>query len=225
MKKILLGRKVKVFVWLFVLAYGWMISSDIYNVWDDFVQGFVQGYDDANDPAERKFHFDVHSVTVKNKGDLFSFPDSIRDQRGQLLPASLHRLDVKTSNDVTNSSKWNVYTGVLMGLSFLLFAAILYIPLQLFRFVKRINTGIAFDRHNVRWLRKSGITLVFVYLLMVVFEYLHLRANQCVFDFENYTLTMDSTDGIYLVMGVGILLFAEVISSGIELKEEQELTI
>lgn len=225
MKKILLGRKVKVFVWLFVLAYGWMISSYIYNEWDDLVQGFVQGWNNGDAPAERKYLFDVHSVTVKNKGDLFSFPDSIRDQRGQLFPSSVHQLDVKTSYDVTNSSRWNVYTGVLMGLSFLFFAAILYIPLQLFCFVKRINAGIVFDRHNVRWLRKSGITLVFVYLLMVVFEYLHLLANKCVFDFENYTLTMDSTNGIYLVMGVGILLFAEVISSGIELKEEQELTI
>ena len=49
--------------------------------------------------------------------------------------------------------------------------------------------------------------------------------NIQVFEFRDYVIQFEQADLIWVLLGVVVLLFAEVLSRGSQLKEEQELTI
>jgi hypothetical protein len=59
----------------------------------------------------------------------------------------------------------------------------------------------------------------------MLYNYLTYKRNCQLFDFNGYTLKIDSVDPIWLLLGIVVLLIAEIISRGNALKEEQELTI
>ena len=45
------------------------------------------------------------------------------------------------------------------------------------------------------------------------------------FDFADYTIQREPTDLIWLLLGIVVLLFAEILSKGSKIQEEQDLTI
>ena len=67
--------------------------------------------------------------------------------------------------------------------------------------------------------------VILVYIHSIVHVNLNFRINQILFDIPNYIVSTSSTNASLLVVGTAVLVIAEILSKGLEIKTEQELTI
>ena len=74
-------------------------------------------------------------------------------------------------------------------------------------------------------MRCIGVLLLLYYLVSFLQNWVVYSMNIQVFEFRDYIIQFEQADLIWVLLGVVVLLFAEVLSRGSQLKEEQELTI
>ena len=74
-------------------------------------------------------------------------------------------------------------------------------------------------------MRCIGVLLLLYYLVSFLQNWVVYSMNIQVFEFRDYVIQFEQADLIWVLLGVVVLLFAEVLSRGSQLKEEQELTI
>ena len=74
-------------------------------------------------------------------------------------------------------------------------------------------------------MRYIGVLLMLYYLVSFLQNWVVYSMNIQVFEFRDYVIQFEQADLIWVLLGVVVLLFAEVLSRGSQLKEEQELTI
>ena len=74
-------------------------------------------------------------------------------------------------------------------------------------------------------MRYIGVLLLLYYLVSFLQNWVVYSMNIQVFEFRDYVIQFEQADLIWVLLGVVVLLFAEVLSRGSQLKEEQELTI
>ena len=84
---------------------------------------------------------------------------------------------------------------------------------------------VVFDKKNIRYLRKIAVLLIAYYIVDFITNYISYRMNVSLFDFIDYKILREPTDIIWLLLGVVLLLFAEILTKGSKIQEEQDLTI
>lgn len=160
-----------------------------------------------------------------------------------LVPDGKHPKSVTMTNGVTGKTvrvfpgsfvdvdesvfKPNTAFEVVSGLSGLtILVLIITVFYKFIRFVWRVNKGEVFDHKSVRLLRQCGWLLLASYLLFIAVSTwdAFLIADQ--FRPVGYRITTQSlVNMIDLASCFFILAMAEVLSIGIELREDQKLTI
>jgi len=97
---------------------------------------------------------------------------------------------------------------------FALFLAVL-IPVHVFRIIRSITKSIFFEFANVKRLRKVGYSILVIY---VIFVAVIIR--------EGDDMLQASLEHLLLfLLGLVVLMFAEVLKISVRLKEEQDLTV
>ena len=84
---------------------------------------------------------------------------------------------------------------------------------------------VVFDKKNIRYLRKIAVLLIAYYIVDFITNYISYRMNVSLFEFTNYKIMREPADMIWLLLGVVLLLFAEILTKGSKIQEEQDLTI
>ena len=107
----------------------------------------------------------------------------------------------------------------------MIFPIYVIIPFHFYRLIALIHRNIIFDKAIIRLIRWLGVDLLVIYFGNVLYNYISYRINNSVFSFAQYDIGMSSTDAIWLLFGVVVLLTAEILSRALAIKEEQELTI
>ncbi len=83
-----------------------------------------------------------------------------------------------------------------------------------------------FDRINLKRINRIGLILIGVGILSSAVQTVNILMAQGMVDLSNYSFTFSkATDFQPIIMGVVILIMNEVLRIGIEIKEEQDLTI
>ena len=93
-----------------------------------------------------------------------------------------------------------------------------------FKILGKIDLDV-FDKRNIKNMRCIGVLLLLYYLVSFLQNWVVYSMNIQVFEFRDYVIQFEQVDLIWVLLGVVVLLFAEVLSRGSQLKEEQELTI
>ena len=184
-------------------------------------------------------HDDFVSVKNENSGSVLSYPvwDKVENRArnghteskaiGIKYEEGKERWQGKVFIPVTKTFAQIlsvVFYAFLILVGIVCFYVVLFIPL---RFLHQLAKGKAFTEENIGSLYLTGWGLIGVGLLLTLSTFLvHLLLRSKIPDeltFSYYAVFMDS--GKYFMAGLSVLLLARAFLQGLELKEEQDLTV
>lgn len=230
MKKFRSNLKLTILSILAIVAYIFMVGYSFSKEIDDFWMGLNAGISQAemeSETAETKQSEEVYYLNLKPKNGHFSFPDSVKNTKNNnFVKYRSHYIKAQTAfdNDTVKTVQGLQTTSFILASILLIF--IIYIPILFFKFIFSLIDEIIFDNKNIKLLRRLGIVLITFYLLYFAFDWCSTLINKSLFEFENYKIAVTSdADFIWVVLGIVVLLFAEILSRGYTIKEEQDLTI
>lgn len=211
------------------LTYAFMIVNVFSSDWDFWQMSFNRGVLSAeyNKWGDVIGHTPVESYEffVKSKNGFASFPDSLVNLKSnQTIKAKYAEMSVlvPTSNSYTSPLVSEIFLGLLAILICIVF---IRIPIHFYKLIGLIKKEFIFEQKCIRLLRWLGLELLVVYFGSVLGVYLNHQINCSLFSFSEYELVMELIDPIWLLLGIVVLLIAEIFSKALVLKEEQELTI
>ncbi len=141
-----------------------------------------------------------------------------------------HRFPIRINKATVSVPTSNYTLGVMLIVALCITAfgvMLIMFAIQLVKFVVNINRGIIFDKINVKRLKKIGIFLLIMAMLQIAVglaeDYAVSGMNVT---FKGMSLTSYWTiPWSETLLGIMSLLIAQVWSRGVQMKEEQELTI
>ncbi len=204
---------------LAILAYCLLLLSSIIDGWDDFKLGFKEGFKDT---PKKEFYF----VDMKAKQGFASFPDSITNiKTGDKVNIRYDKAQLKATIVPIQGKSLFIYELIESLLALVIFFIGIYIPVLFFKLMSTLYFEVVFDKKNIRYIQKIGILLLLFYVVYFIFNYISYLVNISLFTFSNYTIQREPTDIVWILLGIVVLLFAEIVSKGSKIQEEQDLTI
>jgi hypothetical protein len=204
---------------LAILAYCLLLLSSIVDGWDDFKLGFKEGFKDT---PKKEFYF----VDMKAKQGFASFPDSIANiKTGDKVNIRYDKAQLKATIVPIHGKSLFIYELIESLLALVIFFIGIYIPVLFFKLMSTLYLEVVFDEKNIRYIQKIGILLLLFYVVYFIFNYISYLVNISLFTFSNYTIQREPTDIVWILLGIVVLLFAEIVSKGSKIQEEQDLTI
>ena len=102
----------------------------------------------------------------------------------------------------------------------------IWIPFLVVKIVKSLQNSEVFDRKNLKRIQRIGIILLVVGILGTLLQAINIYSAQSMVDLSHYSFSYTKViDFSPIIMGVVILIMNEILRIGIEIKEEQDLTI
>ncbi len=144
-------------------------------------------------------------------------------------PVNLGIGEVSAKSEILDnaSGRVKVFRNIGLFFHFLIVVIFIYIPVLSFRTVRSISRNVIFDIKNIRRIRRIGYALLFGFIGMIMSEYLSTIAVREIFEFENFEIpvSFSETNTMFLLFGLAVLLFAEILKISVKMKEEQDLTV
>jgi len=227
-----MDKRLKIISITFGVVYVIIIGGVIYNAMADFWLGFKSGFESVQIDKEAKTVTSLSSagyffLKLKPATGLRTFPDVINNQLdGMSMKAEIETMVVSLNNAKELLPKGAVimdvisYIMVFFGLFIMLF-----VPVQTFRIIHSITKDKIFNTSNILKLRIIGYALLAYYVVDMVIGYLHYWVASHVIQVEGYELRMNWENATLVLLGLVVLMFAEVLKVSVRMKEEQDLTV
>jgi len=121
---------------------------------------------------------------------------------------------------------WKVLHVIYSFFSFFILILAIWVPFLVVRIVKSLQNSEVFDRKNLKRIQRIGVILLTVGVLSSIFQAINVYSAQSMVDLSHYRFSYAKViDFSPIIMGVVILIMNEILRIGIEIKEEQDLTI
>ena len=205
---------------------GLSLLPSIYLMGNAFVDGFSAGMSQAEKVHEQgvtNISAEVLSPQALNlwPKSLAATSDKIFNQRDQeWYPAS----QIKTLVWVKSKELGITQLGGLLTLISLIF--IVKAIIQFYKLINAINHEVIFDWLNVRRLNRIGRNLLISFVLTQAYVLMNYWASIRLFELEGYEHNIGCDfQSMTLIMGLIALLVGRIFAIGLQMKEEQELTI
>lgn len=102
----------------------------------------------------------------------------------------------------------------------------IWIPFLVVKIVRSLQSSQVFDREIIRKINRIGSILLITGVLCSLLKAINVYSAETMVDLSNYNFTYAKViDFNPIIMGVVILIMNEILKVGIEIKEEQDLTI
>ena len=223
-------KKLNLYCLMFILAVGFGVAVDFVTGFNDMRNSFVEGWKDGNADWGKEVPYkykDVH-VTFRTKSfsvDNATSKDSIYNENTKEKEAiSYNSITMQVPKDKAQSS---TSTDVLIGIGSILVAiGCLGFWVVFFLAIRSVKRGDVFLSSVASYLNKAAIFLLLVYVGEWVLTWAHYEYVKEMVDIANYDIVPNfeyCNSDLYIAFG--LLLLAQIIKHGKELKEEQELTI
>ena len=228
MWKYLITKKLTVLAILAGLTYAFLMVNSFASEWDVWQISFNEKALGAqyNKWGDVVSHQPVESIPIQIKpiNGFASFPDSLVNLAdNQTLKAQYGKVIV-----LGPPTKPKFSTGELFVLTFLVIILIIVsirIPIHFYKFIGLIKKELIYERQSIYLLRWLGLELLVNYFGGFLIIYMYHQMASSLFRFSDYEIVMDSMNPIWLFLGIVVLLVAEMLSKGLSIREEQELTI
>jgi len=202
---------------LATLVYCLFLFSSLTEGWDDFKLGFQEGY---------SFKVQTYFVDLKAKKSISDFPDSLTNiKTGEKVNIRYDKAQVRASVIPVQEKSIDKYQFIGTLIALISIFIVIYIPVLFFKLMKTLMHELVFNKKNIWCLRKIAILLIVYYIVEFITNYISYRMNVSLFDFTNYKIQREPADMIWLLLGVVLLIFAEILTKGSKIQEEQDLTI
>ncbi len=209
------------------LVYLFIIINSFSKGWDDIKTGYwVAGGEQLFTEDHPKTPGEVYFLKIKPRGGFQHFPEEIHNElTDEVYPARYESILIALPNGIEIPSMAKHFTLLQSLLVFCIFILYITIPIVFIKLIRFLYKGKVFDIQNIRYTRNLGIILILLYCCVQGTNYSEYRLHQAIFSVENYKHVFSVTDNYLLMMGAALLLTAEMLSRGLMLKEDQDLTI
>lgn len=113
---------------------------------------------------------------------------------------------------------------ILTSLSILFF--LIYIPVETYKTIRSIIKNDIFDQKNIKRMRRIGYSLLIIFILLLILYPLFYYMYQNILGIDlKSDMGSIRDDYTFLLMGLLVLLFAEVMKISHTIKEENDLMI
>ena len=202
---------------LATLIYCLLLFSSFTEELDDFKLGFQEGHSST---------LHMYYVDLKAKKSISSFPDSLTNiKTGEKVNIRYDKAQVRAAVIPVPEKSNEKFQLIVTLFSFISIFIVIYIPVLFFKLMKALMHEVVFDKKNIRYLRKIAVLLIVYYIVDFITNYISYRMNVSLFDFTDYNILREPGDMIWLLLGIVLLLFAEILTKGSKIQEEQDLTI
>jgi len=199
------------------LAYCLLIMSSFTNGWDDFKLGFEEGY---------SLKVQTYFVDLKAKESISTFPDSIKNLKtGTNINIRYYKARIRAAVISVTEKSIEIYQMLEIIISLIVMSIIICIPILFFKLMKSLIHEVVFDKTNIRYMRLIAVLLLVYYLIDLITNQVSYQMNVALFNFSEYTIQREPTNMIWFLLGCVLFLFAEILSKGSIIQEEQDLTI
>lgn len=224
-------NRLNAFCVLIVLVFTVIVGYQLKDTFCSFMAGFNEGYSHRSCGTMNHEKSSMSDFVSKSK--LFIHPFEIVPSTGHIKYDKIKNVKLNRDDDyiLTNGMVFLdrgsiVLQMILMLLNLISYFFYVWSVVYFFRFIRNINKNIIFDKRNIIQLRKLGWGFIIVFFTTLIASYLDFYDMTKYFSLGYAEIKpyhpFASTE---VFMGLTALLFAEVFSIGIKMREEQELTI
>lgn len=216
-------RQLNLICVLIFFFVGLSLVPSIYSMGSAFVDGFKAGMSQAENSHGLSAHAERISPLALNL-----WPKSLADTSDKLFnlkdqawyPVSHIKSVVWVNTEDVGMARFVSFL-MLVGLFFIVKAI-----LQFYRLINAINHEVIFDWMNVRRLNRIGRNLLISFVITQVYMFMEYWMVARLFELEGYKLNFwCDFQSMPLIMGLVALLVGRIFAIGLQMKEEQELTI
>jgi len=192
-----------------------------------FIEGVRYGMTIAKyqlDHKEKTDDFILLDVVSKNYNYLEDSEINLRT--GEKVLIRPNNLTVLVQSLLDKPIWWKALQGVYSLLVLMTLVLGIWIPFLVVKIVKSLQNSEVFDRKNLKRIQRIGIILLVVGILGTLLQAINIYSAQSMVDLSHYSFSYTKViDFSPIIMGVVILIMNEILRIGIEIKEEQDLTI
>jgi hypothetical protein len=210
-----------------VMAYVFIIANSFSAGFDAFKMGYwsaggetVKNQDYSEPPSK------VYFLSIRPKEGFKHFHEQVYNNRtGTFYPSRYNCMLVAMpkGTEIPSAAKHLSWLqSFLISITLILF---IVLPVVFIRLIRSLYAGNIFDIQNTKYTRNLGIILLLIYGCAQGVNYTGYRIEQALFSFDDYRHVFSFSDNYLLMMGLAILLTAEILDRGLNLKEEHDLTI
>ena len=216
-----MNKRLKIIAILLGLVYCFAVVNTIISEWDSFRAGFNEGREDAKNMFAHKSFF----IDIEPKTGIHTFPNSLLDnQTGKMVLTEFGKAQIKVQD--YHYTLWDmVIMFVISIVAVVVMLSLLIIPFMLFKILRSVIKNDVFDTKNIKRFQWIGyIVLAFFAgeMMATLYDYWAIK-NQI--DFETYKIVFNFDGYMYLFLGFGTLLFAEILRISTQMKEDIDLTV
>jgi hypothetical protein len=228
-----MDKRLKIISIIFGVVYVIIIGGAIKDSVADFWLGFKNGLEyslidkETNTVSPPSSTAGYFFLKLKPSAGLRTFPDIMLNQLdGMPMKAELETIVVGLNNTKELLPKGAIIIDVIVILmAFFSLFIMLFVPVQTFRIVRSITKDKIFNTSNILKLRIIGYALLAYFVVDMIIGYLHYWIAARVIRVEGYVLRMSWENATLVMLGLVVLMFAEVLKVSVRMKEEQDLTV
>ncbi len=221
-------KKINILCGIIICVIILCVVYPTYNLGYTFGVGFSAGYDSIKNGSENEFIL-THNTTINtyfepHMDKLLSNPDSIIDaSTNKVVPIVWE----KGAIIVHDSLIPNWYFIICVCCEIVIYILFLILIIKFAKLIININKDLIFERINVKLLRQLGILLLCIALSQIT---LGISTEILIFalpyKFDGYDISAYwNIPWTNVIIGLVGLLMAQIWARGIQMREEQELTI
>lgn len=215
-----MNLKIKIYCVLLTIAYVAIIANSMYHGSSDFQEGFKQG--------RHKQNFPMHLyMRVEPTDGKYSFPDKIVNIKdGKTLPATVNQYIVNhEESNASISTGFKVVRLICIVLTAVLAFGLLFSPLLFFSIIYSISKNRIITKSLILRSRALGWLIVIFSIVDIIYVVNETLISRSLVELSNYNIVMGQPEYMMLVLGLVILILAEILKVSLKMKEEQDLTI
>lgn len=215
-----MNLKIKIYCILLTIVYMVIIANSAYQGSADFMEGFKKG-------ASKDFSSEVYYLNLKPKEGKYTFHEQLKNEKdSQYISAEANRYLIKT-NSPYNSIPSGLKIIKLVCIVFIVILAfsLLFSPILFFSIIYSITKNRIITSSLILRARVLGWILLLFSIIDILYTINETMILRSIMEIENYQIVMGQPDYMMLVLGLVILILAEILKMSLKIKEEQDLTI
>ena len=215
-----MNLKIKIYCILLTIVYIAIIVNSAYQGSADFMEGFKKG-------RNKDLSSEIYYLNLEPKEGKYAFHEQIKNEKdNQYILAEANKYYIKTNTSYDSiPSALKVIKLTCFVFMVILVSGLLFSPVLFFSIIYSITKNRIITSSLILRTRVLGWILLLFSILDILYTINETMIQRSIMEIENYQIVMGQPDYMMLVLGLVILILAEILKMSLKIKEEQDLTI
>lgn len=222
MKFLKINSRIKLLTTLSLVTYIFLVMS----YFGSNIEDYKMGYQEGANAAHSNTGINTFYLKVTPKDNVLNFPFNLENKNtNEQVSFRPSLMKVHVTDGIKKSKKVKTEETLILILSLSLLIIFFYIPFAIRELLKSLRNGNFFRYENQQNFRRTGKIFGVAFFITLAADIINYDINKTLFSFTEFNITREMPSFIWLICGLLFLIFAEVLRSGIAIKDENELTV